>query len=196
MMVSSHKSAFVNKRWGSQYVWAEAWAMIFNRLWTAASLLLILVIVFLPKLAVAGIQKMDEDDARIEESRGEKFVNERRTVRGDRTIVAVKAPVGYWSQAIYDCKNKDRPIQIQYTGAVILRLPGWKTYYLMGDNVPGTVSTESLASELEDERWEVTGLTDGSFVTLECPRRDDVLSTLYEGIDNTTEDGLIHQPKC
>lgn len=195
-MARSHKRVFGIKRWGSKDARGKAWVMLFKHLWTAAFLLLTLAVLCSPKFAVAGIQKLDENDPRLDESRGEKFVNVIRTVRKNRTTVAVKAPVGYWSQAIFDCKYKDRPIKIQYTGAVILRLPGWNTYYLMGDAVPNTISTEDMSSELEDERWEVTGLIDGSFVTLECPRHDDVLSTKYVGIDNANEDGSIPLPHC
>jgi hypothetical protein len=191
-MARSHKWVFVTKRLDSKSAGEKAWVMLFKHLWIAASLLLTLAILCSPKFAVAGILKMDEDDPRIDEPRGEQFIDLTRELDVDKVYVTVRPEVGHWSQGI-GCPEGDKPFGISVSGEMIIRVPGGLMHYETADRIPDAGQIEFGNG---DRKWYVAGLMYGSKFRLICPLREELMSTRYLGIDRANSGGLIPTPRC
>jgi hypothetical protein len=190
-MPRSQKLMFIKKRLSIQDAQAEVWPMIFSSALSTFLFWLALIVLTTPNSALAHVVRMDENDPKIHEPRGEMFLDVTRSLESEVVRLTVEPVIDYWSQG-FGCPDGEKPIGYQISGTMLIKTPGGLFYYETGDSSPG--------GEIEfaggEQDWHVAGLMRGSEFSLGCPSRDGVVSTRYLGIDRKNSDGLIEMPRC
>ncbi|MBV6415407.1 MAG: hypothetical protein OMOMHJEC_03295 [Xanthomonadales bacterium] len=146
----------------------------------------------LPAITHAGHQEISRSDSRLPS--GHVFVDVNRSTRDQKVHVTISPPMGAWSQII-ECPNNAKPLRVSYHGNIVFHLPGGKTYYETGDNMPsGNFASWGVFFGMSD--WYATDLSGGGSFSLICPYREGVRNTTFTTIRKYNVDGTLPVPTC